>query len=74
MNSPYDNKDKTININHPKINNFLCDNFKFKKCPSRPLVSTGIAAIMTFIDLNKFENLSKLLPVNVDATTPITTQ
>ena len=57
MNSPYDNKDKTIIINHPKINNFLCDNFKFKKCPSRPLVSTGIAAIMTFIDLNKFEKI-----------------
>jgi hypothetical protein len=55
MKSAYDNKDKTIFVNHNKINNFLCDNFKFKK--SRPLVSTGIAAIMTFIDLNKFNKI-----------------
>jgi hypothetical protein len=48
----YDDKEKTINIDSRKINDFFHKNFGFQTPPRRPIVSTGIAAIMIFLNKN----------------------
>jgi hypothetical protein len=55
--SPYEDKKKTININPNLIVKYLFDNFGFQIFPKRPLVSTGIAAIMIFLNTEPFNKI-----------------
>jgi hypothetical protein len=44
-------------MNVKKINDILVNKFNFGNFPKRPLPSTGIAAILYFILLNKFDKI-----------------